>query len=393
MNGSDSPLDAGERRLRSLIDRLPGAVYRCTYDERWVSLYMGEGFRSICGIDPESLDPAGRSFKDIVMEEDIEKLKTEVADAVENRTYYSVEYRVHTDAFGVRWVEDHGRPSFKEDGSVRWLDGILMDVTDRKNAEKELRELNDTLEEIVASRTRQLRRLSAELAMAEQRERDQFARTVHNDLQQFLYGMQVQTRMLIDSLEENGQIDVGALDVRPQELEKLIDQAIETTRSLTVNLSPPVLEGDGLKETLQWLRTHLKERHDFEVELEGKLPDEPLKQELRMVLFQAIRELLLNACKHSSATEAYVRTSYDADHVQIEVSDEGEGFDVQRESGTEHTGFGLHSVAERIRFFNGTLTVDSQEGVGTRCTLQIPRSPEVNSPLETDASQPEVATD
>jgi len=258
------------------------------------------------------------------------------------------------------------------------LDGILMDVTDRKRAEEDLRELNETLEETVTARTRQLRRLSAELAMAEQRERDQFARTVHDDLQQFLYGMQVQTRMLIDNLEQDSRVDLDALEACPQKLEDLIGQAIETTRSLTVNLSPPVLEGDGLTETLQWLRTHLKERHDFQVELEGDLPDETMKQELRMVVFQSVRELLLNACEHSNTTEARVGTSFDADHVTIEVFDEGDGFDVDGESQANRSGFGLHSVAERIRFFNGTLKVESEDGLGTRCTLQIPRSSELS---------------
>ena len=84
---------------------------------------MGSGFKDICGIDPSSLDPAGRSFREVIFDEDIPRIMGAVAEAVANETYYSVEYRVHTDDGSMKWLEDNGRPSFNGE-SVKWLDGI-----------------------------------------------------------------------------------------------------------------------------------------------------------------------------------------------------------------------------------------------------------------------------
>ena len=365
----EKPPDPGlpEMRLRALIDRLPGAVYRCTYDTEWKSLYMGEGFREICGIAPESLDPAGRSFRDVIVPEDVSRIKEVVAEAVEHETFYSIEYRIVADDGSVRWVEDNGRPRIAGDGSVQWLDGILLDITDRKEARESLRRMNDTLEQ-------QVRTLAAELAMVEQHERSQIARTLHDELQQFLYGVQVQTKMLTRSLLERTDLDADALPVDPERVESLLQEAIDTTRGLTVDLSPPVLDGDGLIEALQWLRSHMAEAYDFTVVLQGDLPGVCIPEEMRMVLFQAVRELLRNACEHSSADRATVQVEDTGEAVVIDVVDEGKGFDVSDELTGDHPGYGLRTVAERLRFLGGIFSIDASPGDGTTCTIRLPKT-------------------
>jgi PAS domain S-box-containing protein len=362
----------GERRLRSLVQRLPGAIYRCTYDEDWVSLYMGDAFREICGIDPDTLDPVGRSFKEVVVEEDLDRIRTQVGRAVDERTYYSIEYRIEADDGTIRWVEDNGRPVFNDDGSVQWLDGILLDVTSRKEAEEALRRMNETLEKKVRERTRQVRRLSAELAMAEQRERDQIARVLHDDLQQFLYAVQVKATMLVNGVEDHPQVCADDLPVDPARVAGLLTQAIETTRGLTVDLAPPVLESDGLLEALQWLRSHMREQHDFTVHLHGEEIDRDIPNELRMVLFQAVRELVRNVHDHAETDAARVDVEEGGDGLVLHVVDRGIGFDSRDALATDTSGFGLENVKERLRFFGATLEIASTANDGTRCTICLP---------------------
>ena len=175
---------------------------------------MGAGFKDICGIDPSQLDPAGRSFRDVIFDEDIPRIMETVAEAVENETYYSIEYRVHTDDGSMKWLEDNGRPFFSGD-SVKWLDGILLDITERKRATESLRQLTETLEETVEVRTQQVRALAAELSMVEQHERSQIAHTLHDEIQQFLYGVQVQTTMLVNDVRSRSDIDERELSVNP----------------------------------------------------------------------------------------------------------------------------------------------------------------------------------
>ena len=256
-------LRAQVRHLRTLVNRLPGAVYRCTYDAEWSSLYMGAGFCDICGISPETLDPAGRSFRDVVVEDDLSHIQAVVREAVAQHDFYSVEYRIRANDGSVRWVEDHGRP-YIVDGAVQWLDGLLIDITDRKEARASLRRMNETLEETVETRTQEVRALAAEMAMVEQHERCQIAHTIHDELQQFLYGLQVQTKMFIRSVQSLPNVDTAQLPVDPSQVECLLQQAIQTTRGLTVDLSPPVLDSDGLPEALQWLRSHMERTYGLE---------------------------------------------------------------------------------------------------------------------------------
>lgn len=371
---SEADPEMAETRLRALVDRLPGAVYRCTYDTEWKSLYMGEGFQDICGIAPESLDPSGRSFREVIVPEDVPRIREVVAEAVDEETFYSIEYRIVANDGSVRWVEDNGRPRIADDGSVMWLDGILLDITDRKEARESLRRMNETLEQQVETRTRQVRALAAELAMVEQHERSQIARTLHDELQQFLYGVQVQTKMLTQSILKQTDLDPDALPVDPSRVEALLQEAIDTTRGLTVDLSPPVLDGDGLIEALQWLRSHMAEAHDFTVILNGDLPGVSIPKEMRMVLFQAVRELLRNAYEHSGARRATVQVEDTGEAVVVHVVDEGDGFNVKDELSSDQRGYGLRTVAERLRFLGGIFSIDSSPAQGTTCTIRLPKT-------------------
>lgn len=360
------------QRLRSLVNRLPGAVYRCTYDEDWISLYMGDGFKEITGLDPAALDPDGRSFRDVIVDDDIPRIQKAVAEAVAEDTYYSIEYRVRTDDGTIRWLEDNGRPYFGDDG-VQWLDGILLDITRRKDAAASLRELTNSLEETVDVRTRQVRALAAELSVVEQQERSEIARTLHDELQQFLYGVQVQTKMLLNDVQANLNVDTDQLSVDPDRVERLLQQAIQTTRGLTVDLAPPVLDSDGLVESLQWLRSHLDHTRDFTVHLEGNGMTIDVPDEIRLVLFQAVRELLMNVHSHAKVAEAVVRIEEEDDHIVIDVEDRGCGFDVRRELNNERAGYGLRTASERLRLLGGSFTIESTLDEGTTCTIVFPK--------------------
>jgi PAS domain S-box-containing protein len=370
----DGPEDADQRwhRLQSLVNQLPGAVYRCTYDTSWSSLFMGAGFKDICGIDPQQLDPAGRSFRDVIFDEDIPRIKAAVAEAVENETYYSIEYRVHTDDDSMKWLEDNGRPFFDGD-SVKWLDGILLDITKRKRASESLRRLTETLEETVEVRTRQVRALAAELSMVEQHERSQIARTLHDEIQQFLYGVQVQTTMLLNDIRSRSDIDEDKLSVNPEQVDTLLQKAIQTTRGLTVDLAPPVLDDDGLGESLQWLRSHLKQTRDFTVKLTSDSIEFDIPEEIRLVLFQAVRELLGNAATHAGVNTAQVELTETSDHIVLQVVDRGCGFNVDAEMNREHAGYGLRTASERLRLLGALFQIESEPGEGTTCTIRFPK--------------------
>ena len=234
-------------------------------------------------------------------------------------------------------------------------------------AEQHIQALNEGLEETVEERTREVRALSARLAMAEQEERQRIAHILHDDLQQQLFGLGVSLSLLR-----------GATGAERDELhdqaEEILDQAADLTRSLSSELSPPVLVSPHLEELLSWLALRKREWHGLEVEVEVEEPCEVPVRAVRVLLYHALREVLFNVVKHAGTKQAWLRARTEDGFAVVTVEDDGEGFDPNRVR--EHTkgGLGLSSIGERIVQTGGQLEVDSTPGDGTRVTIMVPLS-------------------
>lgn len=239
----------------------------------------------------------------------------------------------------------------------------------RRN-QRALRELNDTLEDRVEQRTARIRELASQLTMAEQKERRRIAQVLHDDLQQRLYGIQ----MRINSLQQYSKS--GKQEKLRDEIEQAkawIEDAISTTRRLSVDLSPPVLKKEGLVEALDWLRTQMKELHGLEVDIEAKHAARVPDEDMEIFLFQVVRELLFNVVKHAGVDRATVEITDADDHLTICVADEGRGFDPDEMGEQAHDGgFGLTAARERLELFNGRLEIDAAPGEGTRMIVHVP---------------------
>ncbi len=261
-----------------------------------------------------------------------------------------------------------------ESGKSRSILSLVLDVTARKHAEAELKLLNEMLERRVAERTAeaeqraaQLRALASELTLAEQRERQRLAQVLHDGLQQILVSAKFQLALMARSHDET------ALDLASA-VGKLVDDALETSRSLTADLSPPILWQSGLGPALGWLAEWMRDRHGLDVKLTTPEHIEPIPQEITFLLFQATRELLFNAVKHAGVKEVLVELSARSGRIQVAVSDKGRGFDPNQLRGAGGTigGFGLFSIRERLHHMGGLMEIDSTPGGGCRIILVVP---------------------
>ena len=134
-----------------------------------------------------------------------------------------------------------------------------------------------------------------------------------------------------------------------------------------------MLGDDGLGESLQWLRSHLKRTRDFTVELTGDDIAFDIPDEIRLVLFQAVRELLGNAAAHAGVDTARVELTETSDDVVLQVIDCGCGFDVNAEMDRKHAGYGLRTASERLRLLGALLQIESERSEGTTCTIRFPK--------------------
>ena len=270
---------------------------------------------------------------------------------------------------------------YRKDGSRWWglfaareVNGgeiveFVVDITDRKQAEKDLRGLNESLERRVERRTRQVRELASTLTRAEQEERRRISRVLHDDLQQQLYALQLQMSLARSEVESR---DFERAHAHLEDTDERIGLCIDLTRSLSVDLSPPILETEGLASTLEWLKVQMKDLHDLDVHVEADHAFRTPEDDLRVLLFQIVRELLFNVAKHADTSQASVSVRQVNDHVEIVVEDEGRGFDTSTPENSVSEHFGLYSARERLGLFGGMMKVESTPGEGTRVTLTVP---------------------
>ena len=242
----------------------------------------------------------------------------------------------------------------------------------------DLERMNQTLRDEISERLKaeeairhsqaQLRRLATELTLAEERERRAIASNLHDHIGQALAVVRTRLRQMQSSAMFSG------MEKDIEDTLELLDQTIQGTRTLTFEISPPVLYDLGLEPALQWLCRQFQQKHGLRAEMTSEGSGQPVPDDLQITIFRSVQELLLNAVKHARASSVQVHLARLPAALRVEVRDNGEGFDVSREAASmdDHGGFGLFSIRERLRVLGGALEVSSSPGRGAVFTLDVP---------------------
>ncbi|MDK9714608.1 MAG: PAS domain S-box protein [Sulfuritalea sp.] len=276
---------------------------------------------------------------------------------------HDFEYRLIAEDGRVVWLHDIVTV-VAENGAPRWLRGIMVDISRNKKVEGQLREMAASLEATVEERTLRLRRLAAQLTVTEERERRMLAQDLHDNLGQLLAVIKIKLTSLAGN-ELQPEID---------KVMALVDQAEQSARSITLELSPPILHRLGLMPALEWLGDEIERVYGISVEVDGSACESGLGPELEAVLYRATRELLINVAKHAKVHRARVSVMCDEGELILCVSDDGCGFDRNAHGGplSGQRSFGLSSIYERIVNLGGAMEVDSSPGNGTTINLRVP---------------------
>jgi signal transduction histidine kinase len=206
--------------------------------------------------------------------------------------------------------------------------------------------------------------------LTEEKERRHIATFIHDQISQKLALAKMEFGAMSQSLSAAEQHKPA------KRIRDLIDETIQDTRTLTFELSPPILYELGLEQSIGWLMEQFGEKHDIQFLFKDDGKPKPMDDDIRTILFQSVRELLTNTIKHSQAKEVKVSMYRERNKIQLTVEDDGIGFDPSKIKpySVKTGGFGLFNIRERLEDFYGIMDIKSKKGQGTRVTLIAPLS-------------------
>lgn len=248
-------------------------------------------------------------------------------------------------------------PLVDKQSKVTGLFAILHDVTVRTMLEKELLNQHNRLGQLAVS-----------LSLAEEKERVRIAEELHDQVGPTLLSGKMKLNMLQARLYDDIQVAVC------EEIDALIGEAVKEIRSLTLQLRPPILANAGLEASLKWLAQEFTQKYDLQVDFVDDGQTKPLQYEKRTILFQTVRELLLNVVKHAHCSTAKISIHRTGNSVRIIVHDSGTGF-VSRTDYTGNqtcSGFGLFNCTQKLSYIHGHLTIDATTIAGAKVIVDAP---------------------
>ena len=394
--------------------------------------WSDEAYR-IFGLQPQEFGATYEAFLARVHPDDRTAVDAAYSRSLrEDQDAYEIEHRVVRPSTGeIRIVHEKCEHFRDASGRIIRSVGMVHDITERKQMEAKLRRWNDQLEEKVRVRTeklrntvdrlqeevarrvraegdlrqrsqtlehraRQLQKLTLELSQAEDRERKHLAEILHDDLQQQLAAAKFHLGMLRNRVK----YDPAQRSIAGQ-VDHMLADAIERSRSLSHELSPAILYHGDLGEALEWLAGQVQAKYGLTVHVDAVGAVDAQSDALKVFLYRAAQELLFNVVKHSRINAARIRVRRMGRCLCLCVSDRGRGFDPQELKAT--AGFGLLSIRERVQLLGGRMRIKAAPGKGSTFFIVVPDGElsgadlerqrvdgeESNGPAGRDASIPE----
>ncbi|MBH2016801.1 MAG: PAS domain S-box protein [Burkholderiales bacterium] len=372
-------LRESEAQFRSLIANIPGISYRCRMEPGWPMVYISEAAERITGWPTAAFmgSPPEVSFAKLVCPGDVARIAAIVKQAAATEEPFVLEFELRTRSGGVRWMWGHGSISHASDGSVKWIDGVLLDITERREMEDELVRAKERAEAAAQARTNFLANMSHEIRTPMnailgftdvvldgelQPAQRKHLETVHKSARSLLH--------LLNDILDSSKLDRGAL-----ELESLPFSLTELAQQLCA------------EQSIQAERKHLQLR------CQPDDADDPLVQGDPHRLRQVLLNLLGNAIKFTERGEVELSFRREGEQVHFRVRDTGIGIAPERlasifEAFTQAdasmsrrfggTGLGTTIAKQLTELMGGRIWAESTPGVGStfHVTLPLPLSQE-----------------
>jgi len=346
-------LRESEERYRELAELLPQTVFEM--DTKGKLTFVNRSALDMFGYSAQDFE-AGVSVLNVVAPHDLERAGENIRRRIAGEELGTNEYtamRKNGDTFPVRVFS----VPVVHSGKTVGVRGLMVDMTEEKRIQAEL-----------AHHQGELRALASELSLTEERERRRLATDLHDHVGQTLAVAKMRLGALRRALstEEGRQAHTEVLD--------LFADAVQRVRTLSFELSPPILYDLGLEAAVEWLGSHFEQQHGIRCEFSSDGDIAGLDETGSILMFRSTQELLTNAAKHAGADRLTLSVRSRRHELEIMVADDGAGFDVsalQRDAAETHS-FGLFSIRERMRHIGGRVDIASQPGKGTTVRLVCP---------------------
>lgn len=354
-----------EERFRALVEQLPAVIYADRPDGSMLTEYVSPQVERILGVSAEAYLADPGLWERHLHPEDRARVMASVRRLfAEGRpSPEGIEYRWIRPDGRVVWIED--RATMIRDGAGRplLLQGMMLDVTDRKRAEEELSRTLRRLRELSEQRRSLLRRV----VDAQERERERIARDVHDD------PIQKVTALGIRLAHVRGQVATDEGRRALQELERTTQATIASLRRLLFDLRPQALDRDGLAAAVRLLLSKVREENGPAGAVDDGLVREP-EPEARTIAYRIVQEAVANARKHAGASRIEVSLREEDGGFRVRVRDDGRGFRpegaLRGPGALEH--LGLSTMRERAETAGGWFRLASAPGRGTTVEFWLP---------------------
>ena len=259
------------------------------------------------------------------------------------------------------WIQARLYPVKNNKGEVTNVVFIEEDITDRKQAEEKINNYQE-----------RLKALASQLTVTEEKERRRIAADLHDQIGQSLALARIQMAAAKKSAADDG------LAAKLDDISEILREAVQDTRHLIFDLSPPAMHEIGLGAAIsEWLDDQIGNRYGLKTEFFDNIDQsyrKTLDESVRAILFRNVRELLINVVKHAQANQVSVSTEITDGVLKIVVQDDGIGFDYRSEFQRVKPdgGFGLFSIKERMADLGGTLEIESEPDKGCKAILTVP---------------------
>jgi PAS domain S-box-containing protein len=380
---------ASRRRSAALLEQarseLEGRVAARTADLRRSEAYLvngqelshvgswarrvstGEGYWSdetyrIFGLDPRAPAPSLEQMRQIVHPDDWDPFDQAMVAAIRERRGFGLDFRIIRPDGSIRFVHSKGQPVLDDAGVAVEVMGVIMDVTDRKRAERALRRARErTLEA----------RFAAMLA-----ERTRLAREIHDTLLQGFTG--VGLKLVAVANRVTGQPETAAA---LREVVSLAQKTPEDARRAVWDMRSPSLAAGEFTASLRTAVEECTQGTGLSLAYEVQGQPRPVDPEVEAVVFRVAQEAIANAVKHAAAHAVRVRCVFEARHLRVSIADDGRGFTVDPDFRAYGGHWGLLGMRERAGQIGAKVAVRSSPGQGARITLLAPyRAADASAP-------------